>query len=168
MNGEVESPAEPESFSFSIPDHLENLSSGSPNPPSPSFPAFPDLLRFRDELQHSKKNRESNQNRLSPSAAASFAYEFYDPAEAASSAAAAAAAELLTKHVQAAALSAVATRLKPSAPARIVCMALLWDKSRCKLPGLYPDDGDLWFCVKHRVKQKFGVIVDGAASPLDS
>jgi hypothetical protein len=67
------------------------------------------------------------------------------------------AAALLKKQVQAAAKSAT-SRLKPSAPARIVCMALLHDKSRCRMPGVFPDDGELWFCGLHKDKQKYGAL----------
>jgi hypothetical protein len=140
------------SFSFGTPG---DASLGSIHP-SLLF-SVPDLMRGSDVRQKGKRNRESEQNLLLQSTAVSFEDNTADPAVAA--------AALLKKQVQAAAHSVVTNRLKPSAPARIVCMALLFDKSRCKLPGIYPDDGELWFCGLHKDKQKFGVVEGSSAKP---
>jgi hypothetical protein len=64
---------------------------------------------------------------------------------------------LLKRQMQSAAESVAQNRLKPSAPIRIVCMALLYDKTRCRMPGVFPDDGDLWFCCLHKDRQKYGI-----------
>jgi hypothetical protein len=71
---------------------------------------------------------------------------------------------LLMKKVQAAAEAAVARHTQLSNPARIMCMALVQDKSQCQMPGIYPDDGDMWFCGLHKDRQKYGVIDNTATS----
>jgi hypothetical protein len=70
------------------------------------------------------------------------------------------AAVLLRRQVEAAAKSAAISHshMKPSAPVRIACMSLLHDGTQCRMPGVFPDDANLWFCGLHKDRQKYGVV----------
>jgi hypothetical protein len=132
-NGDLKLPQELVSMPFSMPGSQSTTSSSV-------LKSIHKASRFQDTL---------HQSIFSPSLQTSFGPQSA-PAEDA-------VALHLKRQIQSAAESFAKNRLKPSAPVRIVCMALLYDKTRCRMPGVFPDDGDLWFCSLHKDKQKYGI-----------